>query len=274
MSYRIEYRRTAVRCWHVMIALCLVAVSTVMVPAQGFDWEYSARMPMYASPSYIGLSASASDDGHSTDMKVLDQAREGFPEIVCTSFERGSGSSLRFQFAGEYWRSSVVSLNLRAGYAHRTSMFTGNSPRALLFDGSYLQSSYELSTNVHALNVEPAVKVCFPNSHVWGSLGVRAEFFVGSQSRLMERIVEPSGFVFPGTTSRERSLADRDLAGLRRFVVNPVVMAGIDVSAGRDMYVSPAVVIALPFMSYGDRAVWTSVSFGAQLSFFCAVRGD
>lgn len=274
LSFRIEYRRSPSYRVALMLAVFCVIVGTFDTSAQGFDWEYSARMPKYASSTYAGLSVNVADDGQSTDLQVLEQAREGYPEIVCTSFERGRGSSFRFQLTGEYWRSSIMSMTLRAGYARRSSVFSGDSPRALLFDGSFLQTSYELSTNVHALNVEPSAKLCIPHSHVWGSVGVRAEFVVGSESRLTERVIEPGGYVFPGTTSRERSLADRDPAGLKAFVVNPVIAAGMDVNTGKDTYLSPSVVIALPVMSYGDRSTWTSLSVGFQLSFHFAVRGD
>ncbi|MFM8472008.1 MAG: hypothetical protein ACKOBV_00640 [Candidatus Kapaibacterium sp.] len=255
-----------------MATLVIVALGPAAVCAQGFDWEYSARFPGYASSLYAGIGASVASDGHTTDLTILEAARAGYPEVVCTAFEKGSGTSFRMHAAAEYWAASSMSFTLRAGYAQRSSVFSGLSPKALMFDGSFLQTSYELSTDIHAVNVEPAIKMRVPGRHVWACVGLRAEVSVSSRSQLVESVTEPSGYVFPGTTSRQRILSERDRVGLRGYALDTFVAIGLDVDAGTDRYVSPAVVVGLPLLSRSDRASWTSVSLGLQVAYFFAMR--
>ena len=259
---------------HLLLTVAVLACSLTLSSscyAQGFDWEYSARMPKYSSAWYGGVSALYANDGHTSNIDILEKASAQYPEIICASLTSGSGNDLRVSLAGEYWFSAGMSLMLRAGYSARSAVFTAQSPEALLFDGSILRTSYELSTKVHAICVEPAVKVCIPSTHLWGSVAVSAEFITGSQTTLSERVQTPSGFVFTGTTSRERLLTDRDRVGIRSVVINPVLSAGIDVDVAKDMYLSPSVCVGLPLMSYADWASWKTLSLGFRVTMVFAL---
>ncbi|MFM2133141.1 MAG: hypothetical protein RL156_422 [Bacteroidota bacterium] len=259
---------------HLLLTVAVLACSLTLSSscyAQGFDWEYSERMPKYSSAWYGGASALYANDGHTSNIDILEKAGAEYPEIICAALTSGSGNDLRISLAGEYWFAGGMSLSLRAGYSTRQALFTAQSPDALLFDGSILRTKYELSTNVHALCVEPAVKVCIPSTHVWGSVGLSAEFITGSKTSLIERVLTPSGFVFTGTTSAERLLADRDRVGIRGFVVNPFVSAGVDLDVATDMYVSPSLSLGLPLMSYAEWASWKTISVGCRVSMLFAL---
>lgn len=267
-----QYRPRIPRVAYIYTLGVLMSLCSVM--AQGFEWEYSARLPRYSTPLYAGISAGYASDGTTTDLQILDIARAEYPEVVCTKFTSGSGSSYRIAACGEYWQNSIMAFGARAGYSHRDVVFSASSPRALMFDGNFLQTRYELSTNVHALCVEPYIKVCLPSIHAWVGGGVRTEYSIGTESRLREFVVEPRGYVFPGTTSQERLLSSRDRAGIRSFIANPFVSAGMDVDAGMGKYVSASILVGLPVVSFAQWASWQTLSLGIQLSYMISVAGD
>lgn len=258
------------------VCICVIGVmmSVCSVLAQGFDWEYSARLPRYSMPLYAGISTEYSNNGTTTDLQILDIARAEYPEVICTKFTSGSGSSYRIAACGEYWQNPIIAFGARAGYSHREVVFMASSPRALMFDGNFLQTRYELSTNVHALCVEPYIKIVLPSIHAWAGGGLRTEYSIGTESRLREVVVEPRGYVFPGTTSQERLLSTRDRAGMRGFIVNPFVSVGMDFDAGMGKYVSTSIVVGLPVYSFAQWASWKTLSLGMQLSYVFNIVAD
>ncbi len=247
-------------------ALVLMLLSTQSLFAQGFDWEYSLRKPRYAPTVFAGPTVSLATTGSSSNIQVLDQVRSLQPAFICAAYNKGKGSSWSAGMQTEWWKWPHTAVGACISYQRFQSDFSADSPQALLADGNIFQTQYLLSTAVHTLNVEVLLKTLISQSHLWLGVRLKNQVLLSVDSKLSENVLQPLSYTFPGTNEQSKLLSDKDIAGVRSFVINPVFQIGYDLNMGRDWYSSLSIGVQAPLMDYTSGTKWSIWSVNFQYS--------
>ncbi len=244
----------------------MVFLYTQPLAAQGFDWEYSIRRPEYAPTWYMAPSVQVATMGHSTDIAYLDQVRSFDPAFICAQYNNGTGRCLSFGLKAEWWKYAHTSFILSVMYGTLNADFSADSPEATLADGNILKTRYLLSTSIHSARVQVQAKSLVFARHGWLAGGILGDIRLGLKSEVTESVVSPVTYQFPGTNSQSKLLSNKDIAGVRSFILNPTLSIGYDLDMGTNLYSAFELGVQVPLMNYTISTNWSIWSLYFQYS--------
>ena len=101
-------------------AALLVFFCASLLPAQGFDWQYDARMPSDYPDLFFGLDFAAGGSSYTGQLQHTEKIDDPFDgSLVCREcgiFDSGSDSYLSFGLRGEYWVDALWTVRAGVGY--------------------------------------------------------------------------------------------------------------------------------------------------------------
>ncbi len=242
--------------------LLLLLASSVCALAQGFDWQYSARVPTPSPIRFVGLEVMTGWTDQTGPLPYI-QTGLGFE---CCRYENGSGIPLAIGVGGEYWISGDVALTGTFGYRGQGASFTTTGDTLPRVGKEPVITQYELSARLHYAALTAGAKLRLFETHLTVGLGARFMVSLGSSSTQTERIVQPSDYTF-NNGAKEMVLSSSPIDNLKPFVVVPYLQLGYDISVSRGMYLTPTFTLGIPLMSVASSATWhmTELGVGVRL---------
>ena len=247
-----------------LIFFLIVIVSPALY-SQGFDWQYSARLP-HASPEFfIGVSAEASYIKNNAQFNLLEYY------VPCTTFNTGTGSNAEGGIHAEYWLDGLWALNSQLYYSAMASTFKKQDVEAALPQNKVTE--YVLSTNYNYLSLEIGGKFRIPDSHFCLGAGLGFGFKLSQTSNVDENIISPTNYYFnTNPPSQIRHITQgTELNPVNIVNIIPYITAGYDFNLGLGTYataylkVSPSI-ISLTNTSDGSSWNYISYSFGISIN--------
>lgn len=243
----------------------LIGISKVF--GQGFDWDYSARLPYQIPSDFIGLNF---------DYGVISNTGSfGFLEdfIECCEYKAGKGSSFGVSGVGEHWQNGGISLIGGIGFLQNTSEFSTivEVPRS---DGKIdytSQYKYYLNESRSYGNLLFGVKSRLGLSHfAYGILG-NLKILIHSQATHKEQILSPASEKFIDG-SQTRVIQNGILSEYNKLIFTPELFVNYDYSLYLNYYASIKVTADVPLMSVIQNQKWFEWKFGLSVSFYKAVK--
>lgn len=227
--------------------------------AQGFDWEYSARLPFEIPRLYLGASAGIEYGRHTGELNYIER------QFVCTRYPSGEGVGYRLGIHGEWWWKADICYTATVGYHLISAEFSQKAEPITLANKKILQTEYFLSTSLQCLSVEAAAKWRMGDSHLWLSGGAETRIVAGLVSNQGERVLTPDDYEFSTTPpSREKILSDQDVFDVRSLTISPIIGVGYDADMGKGVYLSPQLRIGFPLLNQSSLADWRIWTLGVQ----------
>ena len=123
--------------------LIILLFSLSNLKSQGFDWQYSVRLPQETPKLFLGLEGAFLRNSSTGEFPFVEN------RFTCCEFESGTGWGINLGLASEYWFRDLEALRIGLSYASFSGNFTKvrSFPVILDNDVSYMEEyEYEFET--------------------------------------------------------------------------------------------------------------------------------
>lgn len=212
--------------------------------AQGFPWQYSARLPVDIPKFYYGINVNY---GYIISKGALSFLED---DINCLSFKNGTGSSLSFGINGEYWNqtnSFAYTFALNYIINNLNYKFTDFVPISKDITAEY-ENRLDLDYSNIAANV--GIKYRLLNTHFHLGAGLSIATSLLSNFNVKERIIGPETMPPFQTNppSYERDIINGQFDDFSIIEFYPNISFGYDLNFGNGKYLTPVVSMYIPIM--------------------------
>ncbi len=231
--------------------------------SQGFDWQYSSRLPSAYPRLFFGGSVNGIYGFHTADIYSLGE------EYRCGDYKQGVETGISAAAVGEYWSpGSMVAFWGMIGFRTSTTRFTSQPPsEPFRRNGVEFELSREFAMDVYlrALLMEVGVKYRIARTHAHLGIGLRTDLVLSTSAEQTETILTPVEF------TQSIAYGEQTLTGMRRLLLTPIIAAGYDAELGKGIYATPRITVGFPMMSRSSRIDWTSIDLSGGISFFLSL---
>jgi hypothetical protein len=244
---------------------CLPLVSAW---AQGFNWQYSARMPSDVPTLFVGVQGGYGLTQHFAGIPMQERMADGRVCDCQAQFERANGREIRAGIVVEQWLSSGdFALYASAQVQQEQATFRALaaplriSPWTMV-DASArgdFQTEYLFATSTLSASIEAGAKYKFYPSPVFIGFGVNLAYTVRDASSLRERSVNVN-------FNYEQNELPLDFVRRTALVPSAKAVLGVDLPLAKGLYASPAAFVMVPMSSLASNAAWFRVCYGVQIS--------
>lgn len=244
--------------------------------AQGFDWQYSARLPSEYPKFFVGLTVSGGVLTQSGSI-VSKEARPAAvgsqdPCFTCALFEEGDGSSFAIGVKSEYWITGLFSVSAAVRYDYFNGELTDQSdplpmPNAGRIDMVTLD--YILASEQSYIMLDLGARHRIPGNRFFVGVGVQSGYrFTGDESQIA-KVASPLNFSFGDNIGQEIT-HEGEISDVRDFFLAGKVSAGLDLPMALGLYASPSIFFSFPFTSVAEEGEWTRNNYGLELAIMYA----
>lgn len=234
---------------------------------QGFDWEYSYKLPYAIPDKFIGASVGYSFNFNQGNFAFLEDY------VYCCNFEKGNGNSINFGLIGEYWLEGNQSILVNLNFINTKSKFTQtiNIPRS---DGTYdyvAKYEYTLDDQRNLANLWTGLKYRLFNSFYSIIMGIGASFYINSSATHTEKIISPESEYFIDG-SRQRVILKGSIPNHNAAELSATFGLGYDYSLYRNYYLSFNPIISIPLTNVIKNENWKEWKISINMFFFKAIN--
>lgn len=248
-----------------LLSLFIVVATAVSAVAQGFDWQYSARLPFDSPIRFYGVELAT---GYSTQFASLDYLEKGTPFTCCT-YDNGSGIPYGVLLAVDYWLAPDISAQGGLGVLVRNVSFTSDPQSFPRIDNSgvYIVSSeYVFQGSITYVTAQASMRYRLLGTHLNVGGGLKLLLKLSETQTQIDRVLGPDDYFFDGNPpTKEKDLEATLLNDASAFVIEPFLSVGYDLSLRRGMYLTPAITVGGPVTSLSKTQPWRSIDFGFSL---------
>ena len=241
----------------VMILIFFICSGKIL--SQGFDWQYSARLPFEVPNFFIGLDGSASMNINSTDFNICDN------NIPCDTFNTGSGIGFSGGIKFEYWANFDVSYFTNISISYKTESFKNENLFYYLPEIGNKILEYEYIRKEYIPELEFGIKyrMRFLLPHLFSALSFNTGFIVSTEEELILRKVSTADWL-----AEEIHFKNFQALDLSSVIFTPHIKIGYDFNTGLGSFSSFYFDIGIPFQNRYSAGKWQTTTFSAGVSIF------
>jgi hypothetical protein len=254
-----------------IIFILLFCFAALNLSAQGFNWQYSPRLPFDYPFVFAGLSGGADYFIHKGQLDL----KEGKGD--CCSFRTGTGIGTSFGLAGEFWYTGLIAFSAKLGVTFNNGTFLadgqatpfteqGTSQRILGRDTVLFQN--KLVSNIGYLNLELGAKWRLMESHFHVGAAVEIGYLISNTFTQTESVVSPSWWVYPALNTQQRTVASWTMTNVSKISFSPRIRFGYDLTFGLGMYATPMVTFGFPLQNIADTGSWQTWYFNIGITLY------
>ncbi len=240
--------------YRIILILLVVILSAVGANSQGFNWQYSSRLPMKYPEFFIGINAGVSFINNNGNIR-LDEGEV----FDCCKFSSGSGWGNSYGLAAEYWYFPDMALFAHLNYTMDGHTFTKQRMGEIRVTDTLFYEN-ELKSSIDYLNLEIGAKKDFPASHFHYGLSMMLGITLSNSNKITEKVLKP--VYFPWS---ERIVSQGRISDLTKFYFLPKVRLGYDIDLGLSTYSTISLTAGIPVINITDNAEWKSWQFGLEI---------
>ena len=227
--------------------------------SQGFDWQYSSRMPTSSPTLFVGVSPiinSSSDNGNINFFEL---------NTPCTIFENGTGAGYGIGIKAEYWFSGLSAIYGNIFYSSTNHQFKKLDFQPRIIDT--LITEYKLESNLYAIGLEFGVKHRLLNTHLHVGASLAITYLTDNSNNYTENVIAPIDFPW-----QSRTIYNGKLSDFNRLSLTPGITLGYDFNLGLGMYATPTASINFPLTSLTGDSEWRDWKFSFGISVMRGIK--
>lgn len=240
--------------------LILVTALSSNLSAQGFDWQYSSRLPSKSPVFFAGVFGQYSSSTHFGNIDFFEK------KALCLTFKDGNSSGYKIGLYTEYWYKGNLAFNSALNY--------NSSPAVFKAKTKYPRPEYEVvyenefNACIDYISLNIGSKYRLGNSHIWVGAQLNFDFLLNSEYKQYERIVSPKEEPpFPtDPPSYKRTITNGYVAPPNKFAFYPSIKLGYDAEIMRGAYASPYFGIDVPMSDLISKGQWQKYSFSIGIN--------
>jgi hypothetical protein len=232
------------------------------IRAQGFNWQYSSRLPSGYPVFFVGVVGNAMQSRHSATMRYVEDVNGKQCDCQAT-FSQATSYDFTGGIIAEYWlpEANIAVYGILQA-EQRNAIFVAKGrelPVSPILGGKNFTTNYTLSTTTLNATIEAGLKVKVSPLPLFATIGLQASSNLTKEFSLQEQSAENFSF--------SASNLPTTFVTLNPFVVGAKASIGADFSLTKSMYVSPALFASVPFWSLTlEPSMWSRLSYGVQVS--------
>lgn len=226
--------------------ILILFIIPLAIFAQGFDWQYSDRMPFEMPTSFVGAYLQFANGNFSNPIAL----KEG--EEHCCDLANGINSNYGIGASSDFF----IEDGLFDGYGSAISVSLGYSQASQKFNrlqsvpkdvNKLLVTMFESETDIQQVNLKIAWKNRIPDYFVYFEIGLWSDYKLSEANSYIEKVVSPSNYDFGnGETSRSlNGTTDK----IKQINFGLFASIGYDLNLGLGKYLSPFIEIYPPLLS-------------------------
>ena len=238
-------------------------ISCSLVYAQGFDWQYSARMPAESPVLFFGLAGEFNHMIHNGSLDFVEA------DCHCGAFNTGSGEGYTAGIAGEYWIDGLTAFTFSGLYNYSPGKFTVQAEPLPRVDGGVLLTEFDFDSKIAYLLLEPGIKYRIPGSHLHIGGGLQFGFLLTNSAVYKERIIgDENAPLFPTNPPSKERILNGNISDLNNIILQPKIRLGYDLTYGLGMYATPNISIGIPILNTTKSSEWRRWTFSAGITVY------
>jgi len=249
---------------YITIILMLITYSNLL--SQGFDWQFSARLPVVNPQNYYGISLSYGLDYSVGRISFLEK------NCNCPDFINADGNNFGLGINYTRWEKYnryAIYTALRYNNFNMSSSSIDNVP---LSKDIIAQYKISLDYNFFQIELQTGINYRILETHLLLGAGINISSTFNNNFTANEEILGPAE-VPPLQTnppSYKRKISDGELKELNKFQIRPHIKLNYDLQLGRKTYMEPNIYLSFPLWSLfsGDKVKHYSFLFG--INFYTA----
>lgn len=256
------------------ILFCIIVLIGIPFESnsQGFDWQYSARLPQLYPKIFLGVDASI---GYNYDFGEVNFAEN---MISCCKFRSGNGLSNSLGLSLEYWLDDGISaLQFSLKHSNQSSVFKTLAPPLIrTFETSNnqtfndtLQTEFIFNSSNYFVVVNAAYKLRLFSSKFFVGSSVDLAYLISEDYEHKEKVISQNNSFNDG--SLERNIVTTSFSNRTDMILTPNIFFGYDFSLGLGLYASPRIVISLPLFNTANQGKWRNLSLNFSLAVHRAI---
>ncbi len=232
-----------------IVFVCL----SINANSQGFDWQYSARMPAEYPDIYFGVFAEYSILSHEGGIDFFENA------VFCRRFKNGSGKGISLGISAEYWMEGDAAVSGSISYKNALGSFKVKSvlPRV---EEDFV-SEYRFDSDFSYLCLQAGAKYRLFRSHFHAGAEVVIEYLFNNENEYSERIISPNDYFTTDPPTQERTIAEGSIADAESIIFYPAINLGYDFEYGRGHYSTIYFSAMFPLSDVIQNGNWKMWSF-------------
>jgi hypothetical protein len=220
--------------------------SFVEVKSQGFDWQYSARLPFETPVFFIGLTVGADYTYSFASLPLLEKGYR-----PCCDFKSGAGYSGAAGLNFEYWmRDYSIFAKLMFGY-FKSDFNENGIPYPMRYNGSF-QSKYNYTTYIRQFVIEPGVRYRLFDSFFSLNGSLRGAIIISDSYNQSDSKVQHY---------------DSKIPDLNKVYLQINLGFGYDFSTGLGKYSTINIYTGLPITGLSQKGSWYPMSIGLGFTY-------
>jgi hypothetical protein len=242
-----------------LLILIIFFSSLAEVFSQGFDWQYSARLPFDVPTFFTGIDFNSSYNIISSDFNICDKG------IPCDTFMNGKSVNISAGIKFEYWSSADLSYFTGANLTYSKNSFLNENMYYYFPEVGNKILEYEYLRAEYIPEIEIGVKyrMRFLLPHIFSSLSLKAGFVASSKEELILRKISEADWL-----ADEIHFTGFESLKLSGIMFEPHLKLGYDVNLGLGSYSSIYVDIGLPIQNRYSKGEWYSTKISLGISIF------
>ena len=225
--------------------ISLLFLSVTALNAQGFDWQYSARLPFETPRFYWGFNAQIGLQSSNGKISFVENT------VQCQDFKDAAGNNYSLGVNFEYWEKQnryAFQAILQYGFNTIASKSTDFVPYSNTLIAEF---ENKLNINFSQINLKAGGKYRVAQTHFNIGADLALSFVILNDFNITERIVGPPEIPpFTGTpNSYEREVLNGQISSFTPLQFYSEINIGYDIDIGIGMYLEPKLTISFPITS-------------------------
>lgn len=243
-------------------------ISNTGAEAQGFNWQYSARLPFAYPYLFAGLTSNVDFNFHNSNLRLT----EG--NFDCCGFGSGTGYGRGIGLATEYWVNGLTAVNFQLALKQYSGDFVADGQKLpfTVFDknGSIIGRDTvlfrnDLRADLGYVSLEAGGKWRLFESHFFAGGAINVGYLISSDLSIEEYVVSPDYWVYTDG-SRRRSPVNYSITGVRRLNIVPKLNFGYNLAIIPGMYIAPQIEAGFPLLNIASDGDWRMFSFSFKIT--------
>jgi hypothetical protein len=242
-----------------ILTIVILIICLGKAQSQGFDWQYSARLPFEVPNFFIGLDVTGGYKFNNSNFKICDN------NIPCDTFKLGNGIDLSAGIKLEYWASSDIAyftnVNLvysQHSYKNENLYYYFSEVGTKTLEYEYLRTEY-----IPEIEIGAKYRMRFLLPHLFGAFSIKTGVVASTTEELILRKISKADWL--ANEIHFTGFAPLDLSA---FIVEPHLKLGYDANLGLGSFASLYIDIGFPLQNRYSEGSWHSTNISAGISVF------